>query len=149
MRLPIEVVCALIIDRNMVLIVQHGKGSKHPGKWEFPGGKIHEGESSGEALIREIREELGTALKILFPLQPVDFMYPGKQVHLIPFICQLADNQLVLYEHQDFRWVKVEELFHYDLLPADRKMLETGDNFHCLKDWLSGNNQRLTEAQLP
>ena len=140
---PIDVVCALIVENGKVLIVQHGPGSKHPGKWEFPGGKVHAGEMPEEALVREIREELGVGVNILLPLEPVDFSYPEMQIRLIPFVCQLMELSLGLAEHCGMEWVRPEELERYDLLPADRELMNTGDNYANLAMLLSENNQRL------
>jgi 8-oxo-dGTP diphosphatase len=139
---PTDVVCALIVDRDKILIVQYGPDSKYPGKWEFPGGKVHEGELPEEALVREIREELGAGLNILFPLESVDFSYPDKMIRLIPFVCRMADKVPVMVEHSDYRWVVPLELDQYDLLPADRDLLKTGANYPELVKLLSSGKEQ-------
>jgi len=141
--MTIAVVCALICKGDKLLIVQYGPGSKHPGKWEFPGGKVHEGETHPEALLREIREELGVEVKIVCQLEAVEFSYPEKQIRLIPFVCRLVERNLVLSEHSKMEWVKPKELDGYDLLPADRELMGRGENYQKLLELLSAGNQRL------
>jgi len=134
MRTPkhIAVVCALIIEKGKLLSVQHGQGSKHPGKWEFPGGKVHPGESPKVAIVREIMEELGIRVEILTLLEPVEYEYPDKTVRLIPYVCRPGVGAIVLHEHQAFSWVDPEAIGQYDLLPADTELLKTGGNFRVL-----------------
>ena len=141
--IPVAVVCALIVDRDKILIVQHGPGSKHPGMWEFPGGKIHPGESPEVALSREIMEELGIQVNILHPLEPVDFEYPGRSIRLTPFVCRYELQTIVLHEHQAFVWLEPEDMDKFELLPADRKLLDIGENSLILKRFLSesGNQE--------
>ena len=140
---PIAVVCALMVRKGNVLIVQYGPGSKHPGKWEFPGGKIHRGESPEVALSREIMEELGIQVKILSRLEPVEYEYPGRCIRLIPFVCRYERQTIVLHEHQAFVWLEPEDMDKFELLPADRKLLDTGENSGILKRFLteSGNQE--------
>ena len=96
----INVTCAIIRNEdNEVLTVQRGAGSSNPLKWEFPGGKIKEGESAEECLLREIREELSMEIVICERLAAVEFDYGTKQIKLIPFICDTLDELPVLSEH--------------------------------------------------
>jgi 8-oxo-dGTP diphosphatase len=124
----IEVVCALIIKSGRLLIVQYGPDSKYPGKWEFPGGKVQSGESSDEALIREIREELEMEIQIIIPLEPAIYTYPDKTIRLNPFLCSRVSGDFVLNEHIRYEWVGLGDLSDYDLLPADRAILENEMN---------------------
>jgi 8-oxo-dGTP diphosphatase len=131
----IDVVCAIIIKAGKLLIVQHGPDSINPGKWEFPGGKVHPGELPEAALIREIREELELEIKIITPLEPAGYAYPDKTILLIPFLCLCNSADLILNEHSRFEWVFLDDLAGYDLLPADRAVLEIEVNYREL----SGN----------
>ena len=132
-----DVVCALIIKAGKLLIVQYGLDSKHPGKWEFPGGKVQPGESPESALIREIREELEMQIQPIFRLEPAEYTYPDKSILLLPFICSRISNDLNLNEHVMFEWVSLEELPGFDLLPADRAVLDIEMNNEALIGFMS------------
>jgi len=116
----IDVTCAIIRnEENEVLIVQRGEQSDHPFKWEFPGGKINEGETDEECIIREVKEELFMDIVICGRLHSVDHDYGQKEIRLIPFICDTLDELPVLEEHIDFRWCRAEELASVDFSEAD------------------------------
>jgi len=116
----IDVSCAIILNEaESILVVQRGKDSDHPYKWEFPGGKVDSGESPEESVIREISEELAMDIIITGILDPVEYVYSFKSVKLIPFICHTLDDEPVLTEHISFRWVSVSGLASIDLCEAD------------------------------
>lgn len=116
----IDVSCAIILnDDDEILVVQRGKETDHPLKWEFPGGKIKEGESVEDALIREIDEELSMDLVITDSLAPVEYDYRIKQVRLFPLVCHTLSNMPVLTEHVGFKWVSHVRLADMDLCEAD------------------------------
>ena len=123
-----EVVCALIVGQGKLLIAQHGIHSRHPWKWEFPGGKIQPGESPEEALGREIREELNMEIRVEERLAPVTHTYGEKVIRLIPFLCRWTGGDLQLTEHHAVRWVSPEGIARYDMLGADHILVEEGDN---------------------
>jgi 8-oxo-dGTP diphosphatase len=133
----IPVVCALIVEKGKLLIVQHGPSSHHLGKWEFPGGKVHSKETVEAALIREIREELELEIHIIIPLESASYAYPDKTILLIPFLCFCNSAGLNLHEHSRFEWVDLEDLAGYDLLPADRAILEIEVNYRELTGLLN------------
>ena len=124
-----QVVCALIIHEGKLLITQHGAHTGHPLSWEFPGGKIQEGEIPEQALIREILEELDISISVDIALQPVEYQYPGKTIWLIPFICRWTSGEIELREHNDSLWIDPGDVFSHDMLPADFRMLQAADNF--------------------
>ena len=124
----IPVVCALIVENGKLLIVQHGPASHCSGKWEFPGGKVHSGETPEEALIREISEELEMDIDIIIPLEPANYVYPDKTILLMPFICSGNSGDLMLHEHTRYEWLYLDDLSRFDLLPADRAILENEMN---------------------
>lgn len=124
-----QVVCALIVNAGKLLITQHGLHSDHPFQWEFPGGKIKSGEQAELALIREVYEELLIEVSIDFPLEPIIYQYPGKEIYLMPFLCRWVSGEIQLMEHYDLRWIEPRGIFDYDMLPADFEMLNRGDNF--------------------
>lgn len=124
-----QVVCALIIHDGKLLITQHGAHTGHPLSWEFPGGKIQEGEHPEVALIREIFEELNIGIAVEVALEPVDYQYPGKVIRLMPYLCRWTSGEMELMEHNDSLWIEPKETFEHDMLPADFEMLKRSDNF--------------------
>lgn len=116
----IRVTCAIIRNEDgEILAVQRGEKTDHPFKWEFPGGKVDEGESEEECIIREIREELSMDIIICGSMESVGYDYGGKQILLIPFICDTLDELPVLTEHAGYRWLSPEALGSVDFLEAD------------------------------
>jgi 8-oxo-dGTP diphosphatase len=116
----IIVTCAIIRNEdNEILIVQRGENTDHPLKWEFPGGKINEGESEEECIIREIEEELSMDIVICSRMENVDYDYGIKQISLIPFVCDTLDDLPVLSEHLDFKWLAPSGLMEVNFSEAD------------------------------
>jgi 8-oxo-dGTP diphosphatase len=116
----INVTCAIIRNEDdEVLIVQRGEATDHPFKWEFPGGKVNEGESEEDCIIREIKEELSIDIVICTRLNPVLHNYGHKQIKLIPFICDTLDDLPFLSEHIAFKWVERNSLNSVDFSEAD------------------------------
>jgi len=116
----INVTCAIIRNEdNEVLVVQRGEHTDHPMKWEFPGGKVHTGESDEDCIIREIREELSIDIVICDKLPAVEHDYGHKQIRLIPFACDTLEELPFLSEHVDFKWIEPAMLADIDFLEAD------------------------------
>jgi 8-oxo-dGTP diphosphatase len=116
----ISVTCAIIRnEENEVLIVQRGEATDHPLKWEFPGGKLQEGESDEECIIREVKEELSIDIVICGNLSAVEYDYGHKQIKLIPFICDTLDEFPFLSEHVAYKWLPASELISVDFCEAD------------------------------
>jgi 8-oxo-dGTP diphosphatase len=116
----INVTCAVIRNQeNEVLVVQRGEATDHPFKWEFPGGKIIQGESEEECIIREVSEELSIYIVICHPLPVVEYDYGYKQVKLIPFVCDTLDELPILSEHSDYKWLPATDLESVDFSEAD------------------------------
>lgn len=115
----IQVTCAIIMDKGGVLVTRRSQHMPHPHKWEFPGGKVKEGERPEVCIHREIREELGIEISVERMLPPVTFNYESDSIELIPFICQHLDGVIELAEHSEYRWVALEELEQLDWLDAD------------------------------
>lgn len=132
----IKVTCALIVNDNRILAVQHGPGGGHPYEWEFPGGKTEPGETHEDAVRREIAEELGLDVKIVMPLNPVDHDYGFKKIRLIPFLCRIDQGVMHLQEHIGFKWMEVNNLERLDLSAADFKMIGDPHNRQMLKEYL-------------
>jgi 8-oxo-dGTP diphosphatase len=121
----IDVSCAIIIRDSNILIVRRSPEMRLAGKWEFPGGKLDEGESPEESIIREIKEELLIDIEIRLALESSFYSYPRGDIELFPFVCHIAENQEPkLTEHDAIAWVSVSELYDYDLAPADVPILK-------------------------
>lgn len=119
----IRVVAAIIIENDKIFATQRGYG-EFKGGWEFPGGKIEEGETPQQALIREIREELDTEIEVGELVDRVEYDYPQFHLSMDCFLCKIKSGKLVLKEHEDARWLRREELGSVEWLPADEGLVE-------------------------
>lgn len=118
----IEVVAAIIIKDGKLFATQRGYG-EWKGWWEFPGGKIEEGECPEEALIREIREELDASIEIGELLDTVEWDYPDFHLTMHCFLCSLVSDSLHLNEHQAAAWLTRGTLNSVRWLPADEDLI--------------------------
>ena len=115
----IHVVAAIIRNGDKILATQRGYG-EHKGGWEFPGGKIEEGETPQEALVREIREELEADIIVGNHLVTVEHDYPDFHLSMQCYWCELAEgSHLKLLEHEAAKWLSIDELDTVAWLPAD------------------------------
>lgn len=114
----IHVVAAIIKDNNKIFATQRGYG-EFKGGWEFPGGKIEEGETKEEALKREIREELDTEVQVGEHVYVVEYDYPHFHLTMDCYFCTILSGDLILKEHQDGKWLTKETLDSVDWLPAE------------------------------
>jgi 8-oxo-dGTP diphosphatase len=124
----VRVVAAVIKTENkngkpVIFATQRGYGAFKDG-WEFPGGKIEEGETPHEALKREIREELDTEISVGDLLDKIEYDYPTFHLSMDCFWCEVVEGNLVLKEHEDAKWLTVEELDSVEWLPADISLIE-------------------------
>lgn len=120
----IDVVCAVIWREGRVLVCQRAAGKHLAGWWEFPGGKVDEGEGKKEALVREIREELGCGVSVGKGLEAVEHEYAEVAIRLWPFFCELGEGEPEALEHAGLRWVEPGELGGVELAPADVRVGE-------------------------
>ncbi len=114
----IKVVAAVIKNGNKIYATQRGYG-EFKGGWEFPGGKIEQGETSQEALVREIEEELETKIKVNDLIDTIEYDYPNFHLCMDCFWCEIIKGNLVLLEAEAAKWLTKEELYSVDWLPAD------------------------------
>lgn len=114
----IKVVAAIIIDENKVFATQRGYGD-YKGWWEFPGGKIEEGETPEDALVREIKEELDTEIAVGRKLTTVEYDYSEFHLSMDCFICEIVSGDLTLLEHEAARWLPIDDMKQVKWLPAD------------------------------
>ena len=121
----IRVSAAIMRKNDRVLVCQRRPDQQHSGKWEFPGGKIEDGESPADCLRREIKEELGVECRIGEVLMRHRHEYPGgPNVELWFFSVDDFDGPIRNRVFADMRWVTLAELALIDLLEADRPLLE-------------------------
>ena len=120
----IQVVCAIILRENKILIAQRSEKMKLPLKWEFPGGKLEDGENEEEAIIREIKEELNINILPLKKISSHIHNYGSFKINLIAYLCNYVTGEIQLLEHQDFKFVYFEKLNDYDLAEADIPVIE-------------------------
>jgi len=119
----IHVVAAVIHDsRGRIFATQRGYG-RWKDYWEFPGGKIEEGETPEEALKREIREELETDIEIEHLIDTIEYDYPDFHLSMRCYSCHILSGQLTLKEHEAARWLTKEQLNSLNWLPADISLI--------------------------
>jgi mutator protein MutT len=122
------VVAAVIEKDGCYLLCRRPPHKRHGGLWEFPGGKIEEGESDLNAANRELTEELGVKVSSVAPPR-FSMADPGSQF-VIEFMPVEIDGSPRCIEHSEMRWVSLSEMPHLDLAPSDRRFVEhllTGD----------------------
>lgn len=115
----IEVAAAVFIRGNKVFAAQRGDGGELARKWEFPGGKLEQGEKGEEAIVREIFEELGSTIKVTRHLLSVEHQYSGFTITLHAYLCDILGEQFVLTEHLASRWLEKDQLFSVPWAEAD------------------------------
>ncbi|HIY63239.1 MAG TPA: (deoxy)nucleoside triphosphate pyrophosphohydrolase [Candidatus Mediterraneibacter stercoripullorum] len=119
----VRVVAAVIRKDNKIFATQRGYGEFKDG-WEFPGGKIEEGETPEQALAREIKEELDTDINVGELIDTIEFDYPNFHLSMDCFWCEIVQGELELREHESAKWLSKEKLYTVDWLPADVGLIE-------------------------
>ena len=106
-----------------ILVTQRSEKMKLPLKWEFPGGKLHDGETEEECILRELKEELAIQVRIIMRLTPSQFDYGTFIINLIPFLVEYESGNIQIAEHREAKWLTKDELIHLDWAPADIAIL--------------------------
>lgn len=119
----VRVVAAVIRDGDRIFATARGYG-EYKGWWEFPGGKIEAGETPEEALVREIREELDTEIRVGKLIDTIECDYPMFHLSMDCFWAEVVAGRLVLKEAEDARWLTRETLESVQWLPADASLIE-------------------------
>lgn len=118
-------VVAAIIENNDgdILIAKRNLKKAQGGLWEFPGGKIEKNESADDAIKREIKEELNINIEINKWLIEKKYEYPERTINLILCSAKWIDGDLNLFEHEDSKWIKKEDIFEYEYAEADSEII--------------------------
>ena len=119
----IRVVAAVILSEGKIFATQRGYGD-FKGGWEFPGGKIEDGETPEAALKREIFEELDTEITVGELIDTIEYDYPNFHLSMDCFWCEIVSGKLVLKEHKAAKWLDKENLYSVEWLPADVSLIE-------------------------
>ncbi|MEI5991704.1 hypothetical protein A5881_003241 [Enterococcus termitis] len=119
MKKNIKVVGAVIEKNGKILCAQRGQDKSLAGLWEFPGGKIEQGETPQQALEREIKEELLCEVLIKNKITTISYEYDFGIVELTTFFCELIKGEPKLTEHENIKWLKTSELSILEWAPAD------------------------------
>jgi len=119
-----DVVAALIWKNDKFMICQRPASKARGLLWEFVGGKTEEGETNEEALVRECKEELDILVAPKDVFMEVDHIYPDITIHLTLFNCSIKEGIPKLLEHNDLKWISIEEIDNYKFCPADEEILK-------------------------
>ena len=119
-----DVAAALIWQGDRFLICRRPAHKARGLLWEFVGGKTEPGETREAALVRECMEELAVNVEVGDVFMEVDHVYPDLTVHLTLFNARITEGEIRLLEHNDAKWITVDEIDKFDFCPADEEILE-------------------------
>lgn len=117
-RVVAAVICDSVKEKKQIFATARGYG-EFKGQWEFPGGKIEDGETRQQALIREIKEELDMTIKVGDLIDTIEYDYPSFHLSMDCFWCEIIEGELKLLEAEDAKWLAKNMLYDVQWLPAD------------------------------
>lgn len=122
-KVAAAVICDSLKEKNRIFATARGYG-EFKGQWEFPGGKVEAGETPRQALVREIKEELETDIKVGDLIDTIEYDYPTFHLSMDLFWCEVIEGELKLLEAESARWLTKDTLYEVQWLPADLGLLE-------------------------
>ncbi len=120
----IEVVAGVIYKNNKFLIAQRNLKKAQGGLWEFPGGKVEEGESYENALVREIKEEFNANIEVNEYIGENIYHYPEKDIRLLFYKARLLSENIELLEHEDYKWITKDDKDNFEFAGADKVVFD-------------------------
>lgn len=128
--MPVIVAAGVVLKEGRVLLTRRAKGQHLAGFWEFPGGKLEDGEAPEDCVVRECREECGIEVAVEEIFEVTHHRYPERAVLLLFYKCRWLSGEVRHLQVADHAWVRPEELLQYELPPADgpvaRRILRCG-----------------------
>jgi len=123
-EMPLLVTAAVVFDGEKVLLTRRPDDKRHPGFWEFPGGKVDPGESPEQALCREMLEELDVEVRVSGIYEVVFYRYEWGPVLILAYQCELLSDTLRDLGVAEHRWVLPREMVNFNILPADQPIID-------------------------
>ena len=123
LKVVAAVICDAMDEKKQIFATARGYG-KFKGQWEFPGGKVEAGETPQQALVREIKEELETDIKVGELIGTIEYDYPTFHLSMDCFWCEVIEGELKLLEAESARWLTKDILYDVQWLPADITLIE-------------------------
>jgi len=125
MKILLVVACALVDADRRVLLARRPEGGSMAGLWEFPGGKVEQGESPEAAIIRELEEELGVETKeaCLAPLTFASHVYQNFHLLMPLYVCRKWRGVAIARQHSELKWVRPVAMRNYPMPPADEPLI--------------------------
>lgn len=120
----VKVTAAILMKDDRILIAKRGFRSKLANKWEFAGGKVENDETPQECLKRELKEEFNIEVSVGRYLGVSIYHYEHASIELLAYRTYWEGGSITLRDHDEFRWVSVDELKEYDFAPADLPFVE-------------------------
>ena len=117
-KVAAAVICDSLTEKKAIFAAARGYG-EFKGQWEFPGGKIEAFETPQDALVREIREELDTSIKVGDHIGTIEYDHPTFHLSMDCFWCEVIDGELTLLEAENAKWLSKNDLYSVQWLPAD------------------------------
>ena len=121
----INVAMGIILDsKGKILIAQRNLQKNFGGMWEFPGGKQEVGESSEDALIRELKEELSIDVEVLRSFPPYDYKDEKIKISFYPIQCKIVGGMIVNNEHEEVKFISINEIDNFEFAPPDYETVD-------------------------
>lgn len=117
-KVVVAVICNSLDEKKQIFATARGYG-EFKSQWEFPGGKVEVGETSQQALVREIKEELETEIMVGDLIDTIEYDYPTFHLSMDCFWCEVLEGALKLLEAESARWLTKDTLYDVQWLPAD------------------------------